>query len=177
MGYSHDFDTILDAADRLRERDDIAFLFIGDGVRRGYVEARALDRGLSNVRFKAYQPREALGQSLTAANAHLVSLLPQLEGLIVPSKFYAAAAAGRPIVFVGAANGELARLIDHGRCGFCVEPGDGQALAEGILSLADHPDAGQRQGRAARRLFEEAFDRRSATDAWRRALQAVVHEH
>jgi len=176
MGYSHDFDTILDAANRLRERDDIAFLFIGDGVRRGYVEEQALRRGLGNVQFKAYQPRETLGQSLTAANVHLVSLLPQLEGLIVPSKFYAVAAAGRPIVFIGAEDGELARLIDHGQCGLCVAPGDGQALAEGIVFLADHPDVGQRQGLAARHLFEEGFDRRSATDAWRRALQAVIHE-
>lgn len=177
MGYSHDFDTILDAADRLRERNDIAFLFIGDGVRRESVEEQALDRGLSNVRFKAYQPRETLGQSLTAANAHLVSLLPQLEGLIVPSKFYAVAAAGRPIVFIGAEDGELAHLIDQVRCGFRVAPGDGQALADGIASLAGHPDVGRRQGLAARRLFDERFDRRQATDAWRRALQAVIHEH
>ena len=177
MGYSHDFDTILDAADRLRERSDILFLFVGDGVRRGYIEEQALNRGLSNVQFKPYQPRETLGQSLTAASAHLVSLLPQLEGLIVPSKFYAVAAAGRPMLFIGAADGELALLIEQGQCGFSVAPGDGQALADGIATLADHPDVGQRQGLAARRLFEEGFDRRSATDAWRRALQAVIDEH
>jgi colanic acid biosynthesis glycosyl transferase WcaI len=176
MGYSHDFDTILDAASRLRERNNIQFLFIGGGVRRAYVEQQALDRGLTNVQFKPYQPRETLGQSLTAASAHLVSLLPQLEGLIVPSKFYAVAAAGRPIVFIGAEDGELAHLIDHGQCGFRVAPGDGRALADGIASLAADSDAWGRQGLAARRLFEERFDRRLATDAWRRALQGVIDE-
>ena len=174
MGYSHEFDTILDGAHRLREHQDILFLFIGGGVQRGYIEQQVRSRGLTNVQFKPYQPRETLGQSLTAASAHLVSLLPQLEGLMVPSKFYAVAAAGRPIVFIGAEEGELAHLIDEGQCGFRVAPGDGQALAAGIASLAAHPDVAQRQGLAARRLFEERFHRRRATDAWRRLLQTVA---
>jgi len=177
MGYSHEFDTILDGAHRLREHQDILFLFIGGGVRRGHIEQQVRSRGLTNVRFKPYQPRETLGQSLTAANAHLVSLLPQLEGLMVPSKFYAVAAAGRPIVFIGAEDGELAHLIDEGQCGFRVAPGDGQALADGIASLAAHPEVAQRQGLAARRLFEERFHRRLATGAWRRLLQTVADGH
>ena len=176
MGYSHEFDTILDAANRLREDKHILFLFIGGGVQRGYIEQQALRAGLTNVQFKPYQPRETLGQSLTAADAHLVSLLPQLEGLIVPSKFYAVAAAGRPIVFIGAEDGELANLIDDAQCGFRVAPGDGKALADGIASLAAHPDVGQRQGVAARRLFEARFDRRLAADAWHRLLQGVASE-
>ena len=42
---------------------------------------------------------------------HLISLLPQLEGLILPSKFYGILAAGRPVVFIGDPDGELARLL------------------------------------------------------------------
>jgi glycosyltransferase involved in cell wall biosynthesis len=80
-------------------------------------------------------------------------------------------------VFIGAEDGELAHLIDEGQCGFRVAPGDGQALADGIASLAAHPEVAQRQGLAARRLFEERFHRRLATDAWRRLLQTVADGH
>jgi colanic acid biosynthesis glycosyl transferase WcaI len=174
MGYAHEFATILDAAERLRERTDIVFLFIGGGVQRARIERRVAQRGLANVRFKPYQPRESLGASLTAANAHLVSLLPELEGLLVPSKFYSIAAAGRPILFVGAADGELARLIAGAQCGSQVEPGAAEALAERIMLLAADPDLAERQGGAARQLFEARFDRRGACEAWRLALQAAA---
>lgn len=173
MGYAHEFDTIVDAAERLRERTNIVFLFIGGGVQRATVEQQVASRGLGNVQFKSYQPRETLDQSLSAANVHLVSLLPQLEGLMVPSKFYAAAAAGRPIIFIGAGDGELAEIIADARCGTRVAPGEGQILADGIAALAADPELGERQGVAARRLFEERFERHLATGAWRHALQGA----
>jgi glycosyltransferase involved in cell wall biosynthesis len=175
MGHAHEFDTILDAAQRLRDRPDIVFLFIGDGAKRERIEQEAARRGLTNVRFKPYQPRESLGQSLTVANVHLVTLLPRLEGLIVPSKFYAVAAAGRPILFVGAGDGEVARLIDDGDCGSQVPAGAGGALADRLTSLAADRRLGQRQGIAARRLFDERFDRRQASGAWLRLVQAVAN--
>ena len=174
MGYAHDFDTVLDAAERLRDRAEVVFLFVGAGMQRRPVEREAARRGLCNVQFKPYQARDTLGQSLTAANAHMISLRPELEGLMVPSKFYAAAAAGRPILFIGACDGELARLVVDNECGFQVPPGHGDALAEHIVSLAAEPGLAERQGRAARRLFDARFQRRLGCDAWRLALQGVV---
>ena len=174
MGYAHEFDTILDAADRLRERTDIVFLLVGDGVRRASIEQAVARRRLSNVRLEPYQPRESLGQSLTAANAHLVSLLPKLEGLVVPSKFYAVAAAGRPVLFIGARDGELAPLIGEADCGFQVSVGDGETLARHIEALAADPEMARRKGAAARRLLESRFDRRLAADAWQRTLRCAA---
>ena len=176
MGYAHEFDTFLDAAHRLQDRTDIVFLFIGGGVQREHIEQEAARRGLTNVRFKPYQPRESLSKSLTAANVHLVSLLPRLEGLMVPSKFYAIAAAGRPILFVGAGDGELGRLIDEVNCGFQVDVGAGEVLADRITALAADPGMGKRQGVAARRLFDERFERRLALTAWHRVLRAAASD-
>ena len=173
MGYAHEFDTILDAADRLRGREDVVFLFIGGGVRRDAIEAEAGRRGLANIRFEPYQPRERLGESLTAANAHLVSLLPRLEGLMVPSKFYGIAAAGRPILFIGASDGELAPLVGESACGYRVAPGQGDVLADRIETLAGDPALARRQGEAARRLFEQRFDRRLAAEAWGGVLRSA----
>ena len=86
------------------------------------LSGEVLKRRLTNVRMRPYQPRELLSETLGLANLHLVSLNPKLEGLIVPSKFYGIAAAGRPTLFIGAPNGEIARLIDETGCGFTVGP-------------------------------------------------------
>ena len=143
LGRAHDIDTVLSAMTLLQERatkspSDLAakvmFVFVGGGAQRASLEREALKRGLSNFRLRPYQPKERLGETLARADVHLVSLNPKLEGLIVPSKFYGIAAAGRPTIFIGAKHGEIARILEENGCGFTVAPGDGAALTSASLS-------------------------------------------
>jgi len=124
LGRAHEFQTVLGAAQALQTDDSIAFLFIGGGVKMDELEALVAQRDLKNFHFLPYQPRDTLADSLAASDVHLVSLLPALEGLIVPSKFYGILAAGRPVVFVGDPDGELARIIREAGCGHVVAAGD-----------------------------------------------------
>ena len=167
MGRAHEFETIMAAAWILRTRADIVFVFVGDGVRRPWIENEASRRSLPNVVFKPYQPRELLGQSLGVADVHLISLRPALEGVIVPSKFYGVAAAGRPAVYIGSLDGEIPRVLADNRCGVAIAEGDGESLAKELISLEQDPRARTAIGRAARRVFETAFDKPVALAAWR----------
>jgi glycosyltransferase involved in cell wall biosynthesis len=174
MGRAHEFRTMLDAAVRLRDRPDICFLLVGDGHQRSWIEAEAHRLGLANVMFQHLQPKEQLADSLGAADVHLVSLLPELEGFVVPSKFYAAAAAGRPVLFVGDPDGEVARLVVACDCGATVAPDDGAALAMQIQRLADDPALHATLAANARRAFEVVFNQDAATATWGEALRAIV---
>lgn len=173
MGRAHDLGILLEAADRLRARTDIAFLFIGAGNQRGALEESAGMRMLENVTFRPYQPREALPRSLTVPDCHVVSLKPSLEGLVFPSKLYGALASGRPVLFIGAPNGEISRLIQTDRFGLCVAPSDAEALANAIELLCDHPAETLRMGDAGRRLFERRFDGAKALAEWSALLDEV----
>ena len=93
------------------------WLFIGGGALYQDLQAQVERRRLTSVHFRPYQPSERLAESLSVADVHLVSLRPELEGLIVPSKFYGIAAAGRPTIFVGDKDGEIAQLIARHACG------------------------------------------------------------
>ena len=46
-------------------------------------------------------------RSLNVPDVHLISLLPAMESLIVPSKCYGILAAGRPVLFIGDPEGEI----------------------------------------------------------------------
>ena len=72
-----------------------------------HAEDRIRAEGLASFYFQGYQPAALLSDSLAAADVHFVSLLPALEGLIVPSKVYGILAAGRPAVFVGDPAGDV----------------------------------------------------------------------
>jgi len=167
MGRAHDFDALLDAAQQLSSRPEIVFLLIGGGKQRAAVEAEVRSRGLSNVVFRPYQPRELLARSLTAPDCHVVSLKPSLEGLIVPSKLYSSLAAGRPVIFIGAQDGEIARLMRaHPGFGVRVDPADVAGLISVIERLYEDPARSAALGTRGRRLFESHFDRPIALAQW-----------
>ena len=173
LGRAHEFDTLLAAARELRERTDIAFLLVGDGYHRAGLEARCRAAGLANVTFRPYQPRALLAASLASADAHLVSLLPALEGLIVPSKLYGILSAGRPVLFVGDPAGEVGTIVTRHHCGVAVPVGDGAALASAVRRLADEPDLAANLGRRGRELADGLLSREAALRRWRDLLREV----
>ncbi len=167
LGRAHEFDTVLAAAEALRHDSRIVFLMIGGGKRfddlAGIVRQRRLDGAF---RFMPYQPRELLPYSLAAADLHWLSLNPALEGLIVPSKFYGIAAAGKPMIVIAAQDGELARLVQQFDCGIVIAPGDAAALVGTVLRLSTDDRALARMGMCARHMLEERFTRQRAFAQW-----------
>ena len=176
FGRAHEFATLLDAADLLRDDDDFRFLMIGDGARRPWVEQEAHRRGLTNIVFHPLQPVERISESLGAADVHLISLLPQLEHCIVPSKFFGVLAAGRPTLFVGAPDGEVARLATAAGCGEAVAVGDGAGLAGRIRALRHDTERRVAMGARARRLLVSDFQKEHAVAAWLKLLAELQQE-
>lgn len=170
LGRAHRFESLLAAGEHLRERRDIRFLIIGDGPQKAAVEAAARERGLANWTFLPLQPRERLADSLGAADVHLISLEPRLEGLIVPSKIYGVLAAGRPCIFVGAPDGEVAEILRRHDCGTTVDPEDAVALVVAIERLAGDASLRQRLGANARQAVERHFAFTHAAQLWPAAL-------
>jgi putative colanic acid biosynthesis glycosyltransferase WcaI len=166
LGRVNEFKTILNAAHSLRERDDIVFLFIGDGAQATEIECFRLEHGLENIRLLPYQPRETLSYSLGAGHASLVTLAEGLAGLSVPSKTYAILAAGRPVIFVGDCRSEVARLVRESGCGEVFAPGEAERLAAVITDWASDKDKLEALGQRARSLFELRFDRPRAVKSY-----------
>ena len=174
MGRAHEFDTILDAAERLAvAAADIRFVFIGAGAQRRRIADAVARRSLPNVQFRPYQVREDLSLSLGAGDIHLVSQRPQVEGLVFPSKLYGILAAGRPVVFIGAPDGEIGDLVVREGVGVAVRQGDAAGLAEQLVRLAG--DAAQREamGQRARALLCTRYDKSIAFRAWQDLLAGL----
>jgi colanic acid biosynthesis glycosyl transferase WcaI len=172
LGRAHEFETMLAAAERLRDDARMVFLMIGGGAKMQQLQAAVTAQQLPNFRFLPYQPRELLSDSLAAADVHLACLLPQLEGLIVPSKFYGILAAGRPTIFIGDTDGELARIIASTGCGVSVGIGAVDDLVRAILELAADRTTRDRMGASARALFVEKYTIGRATRQWLEVLQS-----
>jgi colanic acid biosynthesis glycosyl transferase WcaI len=171
LGRGHEFDALLGAARLLADhRPDVRFLFIGGGVRRAALEARCAELGLGNVVLKPFQPREQLPQSLGVPDLHVVSLRAALAGLIVPSKFYGALAAGRPVLFIGPEASEVARVIGEWQCGFVAPAATPESLAALVAGCSDDPGRVTAMGANARHAIDTRYSRVAALQAWREVL-------
>jgi len=170
MGRAHEFETILEAAAELRSKTDIVFLFIGGGNQKNRLEQEAVKRELAQVLFKPYQDRETLSESLGVADVHVISLRPELERFILPSKFYGVAAAGRPVIFIGDPEGEIGGIVRTARCGAAVRPRESTELAKWVLTLRSDSRMRREWGQNARCLIDENFSRKRAMKLWRSVL-------
>jgi glycosyltransferase involved in cell wall biosynthesis len=167
LGRAHEFQTVLAAAERLRNDPQFIFLMIGGGNRFQELTHAVKRQGLaSSFRFIPYQQQEMLSYSLAVADAHWLSLNPKLEGLIVPSKFYGIAAAGKPIIVIGDKYGEIARLVQQYGCGIVVAPGDANALVDAMRRLSNAPETISELGRRARAMLDRHFTRQQALQRW-----------
>jgi colanic acid biosynthesis glycosyl transferase WcaI len=173
LGRAHEFGTLLAAAQMLKGDSRIIFLFIGGGAKMDALKRAVEEHGLDSFRFLSYQSRDTLEDSLAAADVHLVSLLPALEGLIVPSKLYGILAAGRPLIFIGDADGEIGRVIDRAKCGRVLNVGDAAGLRDALRNLETHPEGLVRMGALAGQLFTEEYGLHRALERWIAVIEAA----
>ena len=166
LGRVHEFATVLGAAARLQADTRIAFRFVGHGPQWKKVAAAVHDRSLANVTLQPPVPRAELGAMLAAADAHLVTLQPAYGRLVYPSKLAGVLAAGRPALFVGPPDGDIARLLHAQDCGAAFAPGADGVLADTLLRWSRDPAAVLRLGASARRAYTTGFTVTAALAGW-----------
>lgn len=166
MGFSHYFDDILTVAEQMKNQEDVTFVFVGRGSRHGEVKSRVESCQLTNVLLLPFQNINTLAQSLSAGDLHLVVLRENCTGLAVPSKSYGILAAGRPILYQGNKNGEIARMILEQDVGAVVPCGDVEGLKQSILKYINQPDLCKIQGRKARTLAKGPYSRTRALEQY-----------
>ncbi len=166
LGRAHEFETLLAAAGKLQADGEFLFLMIGGGAAMIQLSRAVDERRLKNFRFLPYQPRESLSDALAAADVHWLSLLPALEGYIVPSKFYGILAAARPTIFIGDTDGEVARIIHRAHCGVVISVQDVDALVDELRRLRDDPALRDRMAHNGHRRYRELYSVQRAVAQW-----------
>jgi glycosyltransferase involved in cell wall biosynthesis len=155
---SNPLDTLLAAAERLKDDPEIRFMFIGGGIMKKEVEAHVRDRDLHNVICLPYQPLESLSFSLSAADVHVVALGEKMVGIIHPCKVYGAMAVGRPVLYFGPRPSHISDLLDNAPFGLHVHHGDVDAAVAAIRQLQSlSVEQRYRMGQLAQQVLDGDF--------------------
>ena len=172
FGRAHTYLEILDLAKRLRN-DGAGFTF---GVRGNCADQvrQAIQADDTNVKMAGFAPEAELTKRLTSADIHLVSLRPEWSGLVVPSKFFGALAAGRPVLFAGPRDAAIARWIEEFKVGWVLDRESLDEVAATLRELANAPDRLAQLQQHCHRIYQREFSRRRVMDQWHRELLALL---
>lgn len=178
-GWALPLETFLKAAVKFKDDRRAAFLFIGDGARKKEVEATIREQALSNMASLPYQPLSVLRFSLSAADAHLVSVGNESVGTIHPCKIYGAMAVSRPIILLAPNPCHVSDLVSGERgqedfapehrmaIGWHIPHGDVGAAERVIREILDAPaDRLERMGARARHVVQKGLSKATLCGAF-----------
>ncbi len=175
LGRYQPLEVMIGAANELKDRNDILFLFTGDGGKRQKIQEVATSLNLNNVKFIPFQPLDRLAESLSMADVALIGIYPKNEGVIMPSKLYGLLAVGKPIICVSDPKSEVAEILRHAKAGLNSSIGDPKELAQKIVAILDDPTKAQELGQQGRKYFLEHFERKKITNQWKDVLEGICH--
>ena len=159
LGHTSALEDVIEAAGHLKDEADITFVFVGEGVKKDALQRTAAQRGLGNVSFLPYQPREEYASMLAAADMSLVTLNAGASNTSLPSKTFNIMASARPILAVADASSEVAHLVQDANCGVVVASSQPAALAETIKRTKIDENKLTEWGRNGRQTLEKHYSR------------------
>ena len=173
IGMAHGLDVLLSAAERLRDRGDLAFVLVGTGAERARLEQETKRRGLDNIMFVGPVDKVEVRQYWRLCDVALVLLkdVPVFHH-VIPSKIFEAMGTGRPIILGG--RGESQELLQEAGAGIAISPENPQCLAEAITKLMDDSALCRDMGAAGRRFVERNFDRKHLALEMLKVLEEVA---
>lgn len=157
IGVAQSIKTIIKAAEILKNDNRIYWHIIGDGSELENIKLMAADLRLSNVIFYGRKPIEDMPKYYELADAMLVTLTKDpFISLTLPGKVQTYMAAGKPII--GAALGEIPRVISDAHCGYCAHAEDSKGLADAVQSFIKCQNRSE-LGKNAKEFYDNHFSK------------------
>jgi len=156
IGEMQSVETIIMAAGKLRERNDIRWHIIGGGSALERCKMLATEMELENITFYGQRHISEMPLYYSMADAFLVTLKAnRIISYTLPGKVQSYMAAGKPII--GAIDGETRLVIDEADCGLCCAAEDYSSLARIVKDFAEQKDKHLHYGANARAYYDEHF--------------------
>ncbi len=168
LGLLQGVDTLISAAELLRDDPSVEFLIFGKGAAEEKLRAQAAD--LPNVRFFPLQPAERVAEVYSLGNACAVLCKKGAGGSAIPSKTWTIMACGRPLL-VSFDAGDLCQTVQTAEVGLCSSAENAEALRDNIKAL--QADAAS-YGDNARAYAVEHADKVQAVEKYVNLIRASV---
>ncbi len=145
FGKAQGADVVLEAAEKLKDNDNIQFVIFGGGA--GFQIAKEKAENLKNVIINPLLPQERVSEVYSLGDVALITCKKGVGTSGMPSKTWSIMACNTPIIASFDTDSELAEIIEKANSGVCVEPQNADQLANEILSMFNGKASGFTGGR------------------------------
>ena len=174
MGICQDMDTLMGAAELLRDAENIRFLIVGHGSKKDAVADRIREKDLKNVQLLDFLTGERFEQAVAVSSCCVVSLEKGIKGMCAPSKYYSYLQGGKPVLAVVEEGSYLQAEVQQVRIGYGVNLGDSEKLAEVILHMAKSPDECREMGARTQMLYDSRYAMHIGLEKYRKMLESIL---
>jgi colanic acid biosynthesis glycosyl transferase WcaI len=133
MGHPNDVESVVECAQSLRDDERFHFIFLGTGAKRKWLEEEVKNRDTSNITLLPPRPRMEQNAFLNACDIAVITLVPGMWGVSMPSRTYNTLAVGKPVIAMADPGSELALVVEEDNIGWVVPPGKPERLKETIF--------------------------------------------
>ncbi len=173
MGRSHGIEYIAEAAQNIHNNKNIHFIISGFGYKKKWLEQYVISNNLENVNILNRCPSSELIIVLNACDVAIISFIPGMAGVSVPSRMYNQMAAGKPIIALADDWSELAEVIREEEIGWLVKPGDITSLVNTIQLAADNPELCAQMGSRAAVVAQAKYTFTQADKAYKQLFREL----
>jgi colanic acid biosynthesis glycosyl transferase WcaI len=172
FGRAHSYKEILDLAELLHPRG-VKLVFSVRGKRQEELK-KAVEQRSADIGFVPFASSDKLQDRLACADIHVVTLRSDWTGMVVPSKFFGALAAGRPVLFVGSADSSLARWIQEFEIGWVLTSENLHQVSEQLLSYMESTEKIAAMQQRCFTVYQQFFSRATQIQKFDRSLRSLL---
>lgn len=177
LGKAHEFSLFLSLARRINSKDSrIVFCFAGRGSRFNELK-EAIKPDDINIRIAPFAEKSELGKRLNAADIHLLSLQPEWQGIVVPSKFFGSLAVGKPIIFAGPETSSIAEWIRQLNVGLVLTKNNIDEVADELLDISQNKERLNKWRESALNSYKLFFSKNHIMNQWDDLLREHYKEY
>lgn len=173
MGRTHGLECLVGAAEALESEADVLFMLVGSGARYNWLEEFVQNQSIKNTLVLPRCSREDLNHYLNACDIGVISFMPGMSGVSVPSRMYNIMAAGKPILAIADNESELAMVVSEERIGWVVNPGDREGIIAAIKEAKSNSNELIAMGQRARQVAETKYSLESVIEKYNTLFESL----
>lgn len=174
IGMMQGIETIVDAAEKLKDESEIQFIIFGNGSEEENIKNRIAEKQLTNIKMYPLQPLERVSEVYSLGDVSIILCKPGTGSAGMPSKTWTIMATGTAIIGSFDTGGELDKTLQGAQCGYCVEAGSAEKLADTIKELHVRPEKTEELGHNARKYAVETVSKSKAVGQYIKIIEDTV---
>lgn len=174
IGMMQGLETIVDAAEKLKDESEIQFIIFGNGSEEENIKRRIAEKQLANIQLFPLQPLGRISEVYSLGDVSIIPCKPGTGGSGMPSKTWTIMATGTAIIASFDLGGEMEKTINEADCGCCVEAGNVEKLTAAIMEFSGNPKGIKRMGENARNYCEKYVSKSNAIREYISVISSAV---